>query len=292
MQKGTRHIKNLRQLYTFVTLIALIATGKAYSNDEVNIIYDYAPFSENLANKQGSGTASITAIMALDKISTPLKFAYVPIARHENSLSQEDKSVCALFKLKTSARKQDYLFSKPIAFQSSHRLYTQAELPATILNNEGAISSLSELMNAYSNANLILTRDVSYGDVVDAQLAEINPSQINRVSGVLSHNINARMFAHGRSEFSIFTPGEMFRYIQSNRAFAYHSYRIAGMPDVITAHVMCNNTLNSKRLLDEIDANMTKLYSTVPFLSAHIDFQPPEENAIIKSAIELELARN
>ena len=274
-----------------IFFLGILISFNALSDNTTLIIYDDKSFSKKVAAKEGSGTSSQTMILLFEQLESPFTLAYVPLARHSREMSQTDRAVCVLFRLKTQKRDEQYLFSRPVAFQSSHRLYMQAQLPPLppeLLNAQGSVISLKAVLDAYPNSSLVLTKGASYGTYLDTQIAKLSSKQLNLVQGNFSHGVNVKMFGYNRAEFTIVSPTEMHAYQAENQDFSYQAYSITGIPKTITSHIMCNDTQTSRKVLNEINEALSHLYKAPSFLKAHYDFQPIAEHSALTRAIDFE----
>ena len=261
---------------------------------EVTLLHGQKEFSDSLRKGSADTVNYRVALMLLDNIDANVMF--LPLKRMtstlERSINAPDTAVCALFRIKNKARAQVFDYSLPLAFGPSYRLFMQNELasmPESLLNEEGQIISLQQVMAHYSASQLVLTEGRSYGEFLDGQISKLNPRQIARVHTNSIDYLNARMFTQKRADFSILFPREIEESKIKRRSSDYNSYLIVNTPAVITSHIACNPSDKSKAFLRRVNTYLLTLYQTPEFLAAHLDYLPAEEHQVIKDAIKLSM---
>jgi uncharacterized protein (TIGR02285 family) len=274
-------------------ILGSILSSESSASDEITVLYSYKSLSNHLQNGSASSTNSKVATILFDDIDAKMNFEFLPYERLSNTLQQStldlDNAVCALFKLKTKEREQQYLFSQPLAFGPSQRLFMHKplpEIPPELLDEDNRINSLPDLMNHYSHSQIILAKGRAYGEFIDSQIANINEAQIIYVNRNSGENLNARLLGYERADFSILFPEELNEIKEEKADINYYSFRIAGAPTVITSHIICNKSPQSEVFLEKVNAELTKLYQTQAFLEAHFTFLPEIEHQVVKEAIK------
>ncbi|TDF35437.1 hypothetical protein EYS14_18630 [Alteromonadaceae bacterium M269] len=284
-----------------VLLIALCSLYSCYSSanaltDRVTLFYAYRAFSENVRLDKGQDTNSTVALALKRKLEPSVYFEYLPLSRMtaalQNSMREPDSLVCAIFKAKTAEREADYAFSYPLIFRATQRLFMQKSLPPMpkkLLTRNGGVVSLAAVMNHYKTSQLILTEGVSYGDFLDKEIGQVNERQVVLVSAHSTEELNARLFANKRADFSIFYPEEVRQISNIHQMPSYSTFTIGHQPAKLTSHIMCNKSNESRVFLRKVNAELVALYQTQEFLDAHFDFLPEDEHVIVEQLIEKEV---
>ncbi|MCG9761246.1 MULTISPECIES: hypothetical protein [Pseudoalteromonas] len=217
-----------------------------------------------------------------------IEFLGASYKRTLRSMLKQDKSaICTLNKVKTTYREKNFLFSLPVNFYISRRLYKHADSPPLskeVLNKEGSVVSLMHLFNIYRNKLIVIADDLSYGPFLDKQLAQLDSTNKAVRGGSNHYETVHRMFELKRVDFLLSYPVEVMRYAKSNQD-KYESYLIADSPRFILGHVMCNKTQVSRQLLERINQILLSNYDTKAFLQAHVNYLPAQEHQFIQDVI-------
>ena len=283
----------VRYIILAVLLLGSILSPQSSASGETTILYNNRSLSDQLRNRNANSTNNKVALMLFDNIDAKVNFEFLPFERLSSELQQSttsiDNAVCALFRLKTKEREKQYLFSSPLGFGPSQRLFMHKllpKIPPALLDKNGSIKSLPSLMNQYSSSQLVLAKGRSYGEYLDNQIAGINEAQIVTINRNSIENLNARLIGYERADFSILFPEELDEINEEQANINYYSFRIAGAPNVITSHIICNKSPKSEVFLKIVNAKLTKLYQTQMFLDAHFTHLPEVEHQVVKKAIE------
>ncbi|MBQ4835222.1 substrate-binding periplasmic protein [Pseudoalteromonas luteoviolacea] len=217
-----------------------------------------------------------------------IEFALSSYNRALREMQSNTQAICTINRIKTAEREASFLFSLPVNFYVSRRLYQHAsarKLANAVLNPNGEIRSLQSLFKVYSSKLIALSDNMSYGPFLDDQLKQVDSSNKVIRSGSEQYETIYRMFRLQRVDYLLGYPAEVFRHVKNDGA-SYRSYKIAGTPTFILGHVMCNKTSNSQALIKAINKAMRKIYKTQSFVAAHLNFLPPSEHKITQSIIE------
>lgn len=220
-----------------------------------------------------------TNVLLFEQLVKPIRLIEVPVARSELMMSGKE-SICALDKVKNSSRLAKYLFSKPVNFYLGYRLYQLSESPALaeeLLNRHGQVKSVSDVMKATPNAQLLVPKHISFGDVLDQQIRQLPSKQVSPLSAPLYDSHFIGMFASKRAEFVIAYPTEMSLFLSRKRGVSVRSYAIADVPELITGHLMCANTASTKAFIQAVDRVLASLYRSERFVLAHTRYLNQED---------------
>jgi hypothetical protein len=135
-------------------------------DDKPTIYYEYYPFVEAYKTQQAGNTVSATNLLFLQNTKNEAVIKFLPSTRLQSELNADtEKPICALFKLKTSARLDKYYFSLPISFLPTNRLYLRPgmpPLPLELLNEKGELKYIPQLFNGKQDT-ILYWGDISYG---------------------------------------------------------------------------------------------------------------------------------
>jgi uncharacterized protein (TIGR02285 family) len=261
-------------------LFIFVAIFSAQGQSSVKIIYDFEPFTNTLATGIPTGTASATAFLILKDIQMPHDYEHLPFTRLHAEMKRTDEAICALFTLKNDKRESQFIFSLPMAFQSSQRLFMHAQLPnlaSHLLSASLEVKSLSDLMATYPKSLLLVTKGISQGQYLDQEMAKINPLQIQVSQGFNTSGQQAKLFLRGRADFTVAFPSDIRKHADEYSNVNFKGYNIANNPKYMTSHLMCNKTRESSVFVEQINAAIIALYSQASFYEAHTTYLPVDE---------------
>lgn len=285
IQKGL--LINLISIVLFVFTNIVSATHISEENKPV-IYYDYESFVEAYETQQPKNAVLASTLLFVENITHHAAIEFLPTTRLLSQLdTHTDKPACALFKLKTQERLATYYFSLPINFMSTNRLYLRPgmqPLSTELLNEEGELKNITALFDGNQNT-ILVWRDISYGELVDASLKNIPLKNKVVIQGLSSHGISAKMINRGRADYAIVFPSEVAEFESDTQPVDLLSYRIDGIEPISTGHLMCNKTEASKAWLNKFDNILIELYESPEFLKASIFKINPQEELLVVKAI-------
>lgn len=272
-------------LFVFTNIVS--ATHISAENKPI-IYYDYKSFVEAYETQQAKNAVSAATLLFVENITDHAAIEFLPTIRLFSELDAEtDKSVCALFKLKTQERLAKYYFSLPVSFLSTNRLYLRPgmqPLSTQLLNAEGELENIAALFNGNQDT-ILLWQDISYGELVDASLKNIPVKNKVVIQGLSSHGSSAKMIKRGRTDYAIVFPSEVAEFENDTQAFDLLSYRIEGIEPISTGHLMCNKTEASRAWLNKFDNILIELYKSSEYIKANIFKINSQEERLVVNAI-------
>lgn len=236
--------------------------------------------------RQATWLTTATNLLLLKQLGWHGTVQQMPMARIEVAIKNR-QHICTFDRLVTKERQQHAIFSKPVNFFVSFRLYQHAAQPpitAPFLDKQGQVKNLDGWLR-HSKSQLLVPRHFSYGTTVDAELQQIRPRQRIDVDGVDYFQQLIGMFAAHRADYVIVYPTAVLSHYGSDWPMPVRSYMIAGTPAVTTGHIMCADTPQNRRWLQQVDAALQTLYQDPRFLKAHLTYVPASEHTTIKHAI-------
>lgn len=279
-----------------VLLILLIRL--AYANDisrqeQANDLVFHADnlFLTERVNLQDTpySTAVDTAQMLVDELGYTSPVLHIPLVR--SFLNMENgESVCVLNRIKSSEREQHFLYSLPLNFFQTQRFYQLASLPPIkehLLNADGEIQNIHDVLDSYPDSFIVLPEFYSFGEKVDADIAQVDKNQILRVANDAYYSRFMNMFANGKSDFALIFPATVYRNFGDDMPVEARSYPIAGNPSIVTGHVICPNTPRGASHIERINAAIKRLYTKPEFIDAHTNYLPAQDIPNLRGAIEL-----
>lgn len=220
----------------------------------------------------------------LENVQFELKIA--PIARID-ALLKQDKTICAVNRIKTEGRLLYNLYSYPVHLYPSHRLYyfkDRTPLLENMLTESGELASLNRLFNHYSMASLAIETGRSYGKRLDKQIQQLKSENIFARAGSDAYDAMIKLFARHRIDFLIAYP-TIFKQYYPKDDTDIASVTISNHPMFIAGHIACSSTPRSKKIISEINKTLLKLYPTEPYLSLHLDHVPNTEQRLLTRRI-------
>lgn len=240
----------------------------------------YDPQTVQLSNAgRYNSITTETNFLLFKQFSRSVPVIEVPMARTEHMMDS-GASICTMDRVKNSSRDAKYLFSKPVNFYLGYRLYQLAQFPvlaAELLNEQGQVKSIAQVMQAVPQAKLLVPEHFSFGETLDQQIRQLPAKQILPLAAPHYHTNFIGMFASKRAEFVIAYPTEMNLFMQSKPELHTRSYGIAGSPALITGHVMCSDTARNRQFIQAVDQALTTLYREKSFLLAHTRYLGKQE---------------
>ena len=131
-------------------------------------------------NSEPVSTSVDTVKLLFQRLAWNINVLNVPLVRSV-SYMEAGKAVCVINKIKTPERGKKYLFSMPISFFESQKLYQLVGLPPipeVFLDRQGAVKSIHTLLNSQPHASILTPADYSYGERIDLDIEQINKHQI------------------------------------------------------------------------------------------------------------------
>lgn len=279
-----------------VLLILLIRL--AYANDisrqeQGNDLVFHADnlFLTERINLQGTpySTAVDTVQMLVDELGYTSPVLHIPLVR--SFLNMENgENVCVLNRIKSPERERNFLYSLPLNFFQTQRFYQMASLPpiqAHLLNADGEVQNIRDVLVSYPDSFIVLPESYSFGEKVDADIAQVDKNQILRVANDAYYSRFMNMFANGKSDFALIFPATVYRNFGDDMPVAVRSYPIAGNPSVVSGHVICPNTTQGASHIERINTAIKRLYTKPEFIDAHTNYLPAQDIPNLRGAIEL-----
>ena len=248
----------------------------------------------NLQDKPYS-TAVDTVQMLVDELGYTSPVLHIPLVRSFLNM-ESGENVCVLNRIKSPERERNFLYSLPLNFFQTQRFYQMASLPPIqehLLNADGEVQSIHDVLPSYPDSFIVLPESYSFGEKVDADIAQINPKQILRVANDVYYSRFMNMFTNGKSDFALIFPATVYRNFGDDMPVAVRSYPIADNQSVVSGHVICPDTPQGSRHIERINAAIKRLYTQPEFIDAHINYLPdqdiPNLRAVIERAIDDDL---
>lgn len=269
------NIKIIILLFLVISLLApLPLSANIYIHTD-NII-DLKALQDN---KGENNLSASTNLYALKKELNNIHFEYMTTKRSLQFMD-EGKNICVVNKIKTKERLGKYIFSKPINLFLGRRLYQHsAYSPLSTMYSPDYQVNLLELFEERKNSQLLISGQISYGDVLDEQIAALpNKNKITRQSSEHDSGI-INMFSLGRAEFALLYPQRVFTY-KSN--LAARSFEIESIEPYALGHLMCTNTPETLALIARINEHLSSESSFNKLLGYHLNFINPNDKTIFE----------
>lgn len=214
-----------------------------------------------------------TTLLVLDRLPAHFRYEFKYMnTRRSMVYMRQDHNICALNRLKTTQRLNEFLFSKGVNIYLSRRLYLNKEegpLPAPLFDAAGNLD-LQKLMGLEADRSIILTNNISYGDKLDAIIATL-PDSRKLIRGGAGHDEGVlNIFLHRRANYYLGYPQQLMGIDMLGQELI--SYPIAGIPPYVVGHFMCTNNDTMRQVVNTLDQILLALYPTPPFLQAHTNY--------------------
>lgn len=283
----------LKTLSIFSVLILLVFTAdatKASSNardlafhsDDFHLTgrvnqEDFRPFS----------TSVDTAQMLMNRLGYKQPILNVPLNRSFQVMDNAS-NVCVINKIETPERQAKYQYSIPLNFFHTQQLFQLARLepvPQRLLNEQGAVTSISEVLQHYQDAAIVLPRHYSYGERIDEDLKGLRDSQVIELSNEVYYARFMQLFVQGRADFALIFPSAIYRHFGDKIPLEVRRYSIANNPRFVSGHVICPNTEVGQKHIQLVNQAITQLYREPAFIDAHTKYLSQQAGLSIESMI-------
>lgn len=228
-----------------------------------------------------------TIKLIFQRLAWDVTLLNVPLIR---SLSYMDagKAVCIVNKIKTSERDKQYLFSQPMNFFESQRLYQLTELPPIpeeFLDEQGAVKSIHAVINSQPESTILTPMDFSFGERIDNDLKQTNQHQNITITNEAYYSSYLKMFAFKRTDYAIAFPLVLYRNYSEENSLDVRSYPIADNPKFIAGRFWCSDTPETRRFIAITNKVVKTLYADPEFIKAHTRYLPEQSANAITNVI-------
>jgi len=277
--KGGKAMKHSRVLFTALCFY-LIYLGQSHAQT-IEIHTDNLADLYALKSKNTDDNLSVaTNLHALNILFDHLKFEYMTTKR-SLKLMDSSKNICIVNKVKTRNRIDKYLFSQPVNLFLSRRLYQHTSYPpldADELINDSV--RLPDIFIKRPAAKVIISGQISYGDILDAQIAQLAEANIlTRHSSEHDKGVIA-MFSKGRAEFALLYPHQVFG---SDLTINGRSYSVSSIPPYILGHLMCTKNEVTKRFINNVNNHLSDPKSVDTLFKIHTGYINPIDKVVMES---------
>lgn len=262
--------------WLFITLVIFIpflhpSSGQAES---VYVHTDNSTDLNDLVNRNSRSIISTTNLIALASLETIVQFEYMKLSRTLSFMLQ-GVPTCAINKIKTTERKDKFLFSLPVNLFLNKRLYQHQALPK--LANDTI--NLMNLFRRSNSGKLLISSQISYGETLDNQIKSIhNNNKLVRKGGAHDDGI-IQMFIKKRAEYTLLYPQQIY---ELGIELPARSYSIEGIEPYIVGHIMCNKVPESYALIKKLNENLHAAWTSKSMFEAHIKHIPPQDRQAYK----------
>lgn len=203
------------------------------------------------------------------------------------ALLKQDKTMCALNRIKTAQRSLVNLYSYPIHLYPSHRLYyyqNNTPILPTMKTNQGALKDLSVLFARYPKAIVAVEQGRSYDKVIDEQLSLLSVENVVRRSGGDAYRALIDMFSRQRVDF-ILTYPTVFKHYFNELDDTVSAIAIAKHPEFVAGHIACTDTRESRAIINKINQAMISIYRKQEYLDIYFNHLPKSDHDLVTRRI-------
>jgi len=277
---GVMNLKLLLFTLFSITLLSLSVKGQSISNDIVYIHTADQKDFEYLKNNNDMHSLSVaTNLYALSAMPQAIKFEHMTAKRSLKFMEKGDDNICLVNKLKTKERVEKFIFTLPINLFLGRRLYQNSSFKE--LQNFDSYDNyvkLDELFRQKPDAKILISNQISYGDVIDNQLSNLaDKNKIIRHSPEQNHGL-INMFSRGYIEFSLLYPQQVY---YSNIELEARTYRLDNSPPFVLGHIMCNKTPATAIFIKQLNSHLSSQRSSSRLLDIHLQFVRPADQEMV-----------
>lgn len=229
-----------------------------------------------------------TAQMLVNTIGYEGPVLEVSLKRSFNQIDN-GKPVCVINKIKSDERAKKYAYSLPLNFFQTQRLFQLSALPplsANLLDENGAVISISDVLNTYKTSAIVLPETYSFGARVDADLHNADPQQKITLSNATFFTRFMDLFSAKRAEFALIYPASLYRQFGNNMSVDARSYSISGNPEFVSGHVICGKSPAALKFIEKVNVAIKSIYANPKFIQAHTQYLPSQSRVLIEQAIK------
>jgi len=227
----------------------------------------------NLERKTNVSTA--TNLLAINGLSMPVKLEYMPLSRSRNFMDN-GHAVCVMNKLVTEERLARYDFTFPVNMYLTRRLMQAGEL--TPLSEKEVY--LPEVFSKSSGRQLLLTKQITYGETIEKQLALIDQENKLYRDGSEHEEGLLAMFTARRAMYALLYPQQIY---ETSPDMNLRSYRLRDAPAYIVGHTMCARVPGMGKVIKEINDLLARAYHSGDLLKHHTNYMSTDGASELRS---------
>lgn len=261
-------------------LVVLSLLSSAIVNAEVLVTTDNQHDIESFETMQKRSLSAESNILALG-----MKENFIQLVPFKRSIKLMDEGypVCVINRLKTPAREEKYIFSKPTGLFLNRRLYQHSDLKT---ENISIPINLIELFSEYPERRLIVSNQHSYGENLDKRIASLDDKYKIVRSGAI-HNSRGvvKMFVERRGDYALFQPSELY---EKEFNISTTSFPLEGVKPYILSHIMCSKTKETSQFIAEVNDRLVLKKNRDALLNIHLKYNVTSESQNIRVFFEKE----
>lgn len=195
-----------------------------------------------------------------------------------NHLLKTKNNICVANRFNLPERREYSVFSNPQSFYLSHKLYRynqKTPLPKLLFNSAGEIKSIPSVFKALPKSTIGIAEAVSFGPFLDKQIQQLNEVNTyyrggtNRVTGLEA------MLYKNRIQLLLALPLDVN---PSNEQTPHlEQYTIEGNPAYSIAHINCSDSALGKKVIEDVNKILARMYRTSDYYLAHKKWFPENE---------------
>ncbi|MDC0603069.1 hypothetical protein OAP14_08590 [Aliiglaciecola sp.] len=275
-----------RRSFVF-SVLALCYTSVSGAQAEHSVVQDIILHSDDVhltsrvnENFQPYSTSVDTAQLLLDSIGYKQPVLNIPLVRSFNQMDA-GLSICIMNKIKNPERNNKYIFSLPLNFFQTQRLYQLSSLEpigSELLDENGAIKSLKNVTESYVDSAIVLPKTNSFGTRVDEELASLARDKKVTLSNQTFYTRFMDLFSAGKADFALIFPASIYTRFGKSMPVDVRSYPISGNPRFVSGHILCSDTHAGNEFIVRVNKGIESLYQNPQYVKAHTDYLPSTMN--------------
>lgn len=275
-----------RRSFVF-SVLALIYTGVNEAQVTHSGVEDIVLHSDDVhltsrvnLDRQAYSTSGDTAQLLVDAIGYKQPILNIPLVRSFNQMDS-GSPVCVVNKIKNPERSNKYIFSLPLNFFQTQRLYQLSALEpigSELLDENGAIKSLKNVLESYVDSAIVLPTTYSFGTRVDDELASLAGDKKVTLSNQTFYTRFMDLFSAGKADFALIFPASIYTQYGKSMPVDVRSYPISGNPRFVSGHILCSDTHAGNEFIVRVNKGIERLYQNPKYVKAHTDYLPSNMN--------------
>ena len=274
-------------MYYLVSLCLIFLSSFSLYAQTVTLLSDDIKDIDILQKVGINDIASDTNRLLFNNINDiEFELEVAPAARID-ALLKEDRTLCAINRIRTEERLRYHLYSYPVHLYPSHRLYyfkNKTPISNALLTKQNELISINALMEHYPLSIIGIESGRSYGKLLDAQFAQLKEKNLLMRAGSDAYKAMINLFERQRVDFLVTYPTNFKDYAEKEND-NISSISIANHPVFIAGHIACSNTSTSRKVIKRINQILLKLYPTENFLSMHLNHVPQADQNLVRRRI-------
>ncbi|MEW6983747.1 hypothetical protein AAD001_13930 [Colwelliaceae bacterium 6471] len=263
----------MKQFCTWVFFI--LASSVAFAEEQIVWLTDNKDDISFLKTNNFHSIGTDTVNLVLNQLKGfELTLKVASVSRMDEQL-KSTTNTCVSNRIKTPSRAELNEFSLPVNMHPSPKLYFYADavrLPESVIEN-GALTSLSRLMEYNPDKKIALVENVSYGEEIDRQLQSLDDKYLTFLNVDNRFDATFKLFFQRLVDFTIDYPSEMkVQLAKHSNTEKLSSIGFSTSKGYVLSHIACSKSATGAAFIAAVNNALINLYSTEHLLAAHLRY--------------------